>query len=163
MLHQSKIYCQCCNSVATTWLCPLPKQWPWSMDILHTSGCAGADFVSPVTVNSKAQWFGTEVYKRHALFIWSVMQPQSGSCKWGWFSYCFQAVHLKGQAGTMGFPGLTSHLPLLQAMPSADGSNGLFLSKSTPCWMRGHCRHWGIPLMSKWRLKMRKRAWRHFV
>lgn len=56
--------------------------------------------------------------------------------------------------------------PLPQAMPSADGSNDLFLSKSTSCGMRGH---WKLPSEGnpphppKCRLKMRKRAWRHFI
>lgn len=33
-----------------------------------------------------------------------------------------------------------SCVPFPQAIPSDEGSEGLFLSKSTPCWMRVHCK-----------------------
>lgn len=147
MLQQSKIYCQCCNSVSASCLCPLSKQWPWSMDIVHTSGCAGADCGRPAMWTIRAS--GLELRFINVILSLSGLwcSPSLAAVSKGGVLTVFGLSIWEDRLGpcaSLGSP-LTfcifrSCLPLPQAMPSADGSNGLFLSKSTPWWMRGHCK-----------------------
>lgn len=76
--------------------------------------------MSRVTVNSEAQGSSTKVYKCHSFSVYLVC-----GAAFGWqlsvrvVFLLFQAVSLKGQAGTMGFPGLLSHVLDFQELPSS--------------------------------------------
>lgn len=170
MLHQSKIYCQRCNSVSTSWLCPLPKQWPWSMDLVHTSGCAGADCVSPVIWTIRA----SDLELRFINVILSLSglwcSPSLAAVSKGGFLTVFRLSTWEDRLGPWASwahlsPSVSSgaaflfhgpHLQLMEAMvcfcpnPLLDGWGDVVNSLV-----------WGILLVSKCRLKMR-RAWRHF-
>lgn len=154
MLHQSKTYCQPCNSVSSSQPCPLPKHWPWAADMLCTSGCAGA-------VSNKAQWFCTKVYKSRSfsicLFCGAALVWQTELTV---VFFLFSGCPLR----TASFPGLLSHLLYFQELPSS--SLGLQLMEALVCFCPNlllagwgdtvNFLVWGIPLMPKCRLKMRK-------
>lgn len=90
------------------------------------------------------------------------------------FFYYFQAVNLKGQAGTMGFPRLLSHIfeRLIlyhRELPSFSHRPCLQTMEARVCFYWNSFlagwgylvsfKMWEIPLMSQCRLK----PWRHFV